>query len=124
MAGLGDHAYVGQVVEGSIDRGARDTWKTRSNGFEDLVGGWVIVELENRLQDDATLDGATLTSFVTQRREELDSLCSFRLVQAAAPAFSPPVLMTLIENMLHETIFVNKFEPDLKIVAVAGIAER
>jgi hypothetical protein len=25
---------------------------------------------------------------------------------------------------LHETIFVNKFEPDLKIVAVAGIAER
>ena len=107
MAGLCDDAHAGKVFEGPIDGGPRDDGETSLDSVEDVIGRWVIVELENRLEDDPALDRAALAALAAEPPEELDAFCPCRLVQAAAPR-SP-----LDENMLHQIQNVNKFRNSL-----------
>ena len=99
MAGLRDDSHAGEVIEGAIDRGARDAGEANFDGVEYLICRRVIVELEDRLEDDPALHRATLAAFAAELLEELDAFCPCRLVQAAAPRFPPSLMMELNENM-------------------------
>jgi hypothetical protein len=99
VAGLGDHTHVGEVLEGSVDRGAGDAGEAISDGVEDPVSGRVVVEVEDRFEDDPALHRATLAALAAEPFEILDALLFHGFVQAAAPRFSPSLMMTLNENM-------------------------
>lgn len=91
MAGLCDNAHAREVFEGAVDGGACDAGEAILNGIEDLIGRWMVVEIEDRLENDPALHRAALAAFAAEVVEELDAFCSSRLVQAAAPRF-PAIL--------------------------------
>jgi len=99
VTGLCNDAHAGEVLEGAVDRGASDTGKAIFDGIEDLIGRRVIVEIEDRLEDDPALHRAALAAVATELREKLDTFCPCRLVQAAAPRILPLLPMALDENM-------------------------
>jgi hypothetical protein len=85
MTGLGDHTHAGEVFEGAIDRGARDSGETGFDSLKYVIGRGMIVELEDRFEDDPALHCATLAALAAELPEELDAFYPCRLVQAAAP---------------------------------------
>ena len=85
MAGLCDDTHSGEVLEGAIDRCARDSRNSNFDGVKYLICRRVIVELEDRFEDDPALHCATLAALAAEPPEELDAFCPCRLVQAAAP---------------------------------------
>ena len=87
------------MFESAIDRGARDPGEAVFDGVEDLIGGGVIVEVEDRFEDDPALHRAALAALAAELPEELDAFCPCRLVQAAAPRIPPSLTMCLDENM-------------------------
>jgi hypothetical protein len=99
MAGLGDHSHVREVLEGAVNGCVCDSWQAIFDRVEDQIGRRVVVEIEDRLEDDAALHRATLAALAAQPPEKLDTFCPSRLVQAAAPRFLAIVEMTLDENM-------------------------
>ena len=54
-------AQVDQRVEHAIDGGSREPRDMLLDGVEDLIGGRVIVALEDRAEDLASLDGQRQT---------------------------------------------------------------
>jgi hypothetical protein len=99
VAGLGDDPRAGEVFEGAVDGGAGDAGEPVLDGFEDLIGRRVIVELEERFEDDPALNRATLAALAAKLPEEFDAFCPCRLVQVAIPRFPPSLTMRLDENM-------------------------
>ena len=89
MAGLCNHTHAGKMIEGAVDGGACDAGEAILNGIEDLIGRRVIVELEDRLEDDPALHRTALTALAAEPPEELDTFCPCLLVQAVAPR-NPP----------------------------------
>jgi hypothetical protein len=88
VAGLGDHTHAGEVFEGAVDGGARDARETRFDGIENLIGRRMVVEVEDRLEDDPPLHSAAFAALAAQPPEELDAVSTCRLVQAAAPSLA------------------------------------
>ena len=99
MAGLRDDSHAGKMIEGAIDRCARDAREAGIDGVEDLICRRMVVEFEDSLKDDPALHRATLAKLAAEPPEELDAFCPCRLVQAAAPQFPPSLMMDLNENM-------------------------
>ena len=83
VASLGDHSHVSEMVQSAIDGGARDSGEAFFHGVEDLIGRRVVVEVEDRLEDDPALHRTALAAIAAEPLEKLDALCSCRLVQAA-----------------------------------------
>jgi hypothetical protein len=101
MTGLCDDTDAGEVLEGAVDRSARDAGEASFDSVEDLIGRWVVVELEDRLEDDPALHRVTLAALAAELPEELDAFCPCRLVQAATPRIPSPLAMNLDENLWH-----------------------
>lgn len=119
MTGLGDHSHTREVLESAVDGGARDAGEAVLDGVEDLIGRRVIIELEDRFEDDPALHGATLTALAAELFEKLDAFFPCRLVQAAAPKISVILSDELDENMWHQTENVNKMKNDLNTRSVS-----
>jgi len=73
MAGLGDHAHAGQVFESAVDSCAGYAGKARLDGIENLVGRRVVVEVEDRLEDDPALHRTAFAAIAAEPPEKLDS---------------------------------------------------
>jgi len=99
MASLGDHAHASEVLESAVDGCTGDAGKAGLDGIENLVGRRVVVEVEDRLEDDPSLHRTAHATITTEAPEEFDPLRTCRLVQATAPRFSPSMMMEVDENM-------------------------
>lgn len=101
VAGLGDHSHAGEMLEGAVDSCARYSGEVDLDSIEYLVGGRMIVEVENRLEDHTALYRAAFAALATEPFEELDAFCPRRLVQTVAPLIPAIDDGGLDENMLH-----------------------
>ncbi len=87
VARLGDDFEAGQMIEGAVNRCAGDSGLAICNRVEHLIGRGVVVEVEDRLENDPPLHRTPFAPLTAQASELPYSGFFFRSVQISAPEF-------------------------------------
>lgn len=88
VAGLGNDPESCQVFEGSVDGGFGDSRQPALDGLENIVGGGVIVEIEDRFEDRLPLHRTALALFATQPFEQIDPTLFDDVIHESASSVS------------------------------------
>jgi len=85
VARFGDDSNTGQMIEGAVDRGAGDSGFALRNRVEYLISRRVIVEVEDRPENDPPLHRTPFAPLTAQASELLYSSFFFRNFQTLFP---------------------------------------
>lgn len=85
VARLGDDSHAGQMLERAVDRSAGDSGFAFRDRGEHLIGRGVVVEVEDRLENDPPLHRTPFAPLTAPASELLYSSFFFRNFQTLFP---------------------------------------